>query len=366
MAQFKLAGEPGSVWYNDTGKVKYQFICNWTRSCGLCVQLDRAIGDLWPIPIHRSCRCQQLPIYPREDAQPFVDFQAKMTELSRAQQQQVVGGAALRLIEQGKVEWSDVVTGNRIRSLAEVAGRQGFTVADLTAAGITQGQAERAVAGASATAFGHGALRHRSLVAQVTAAAERRQAALRTLQERLRAGMTGPKGTTATTPEGATDPALLKAYLQAAKVKAEIAASLAAKEAARVATVQAEALPEIIFTPSAGARDGRRYQTVLIDVARVEADLARTPSFHVGPRGTGAAIGGRYEEFARFLERARQEGTAIEMPRMTIADATGRVSISDGRHRFAVLRDQGVQVLPVSVPKGMAVEFRRRYGSTRP
>ena len=116
------------------------------------------------------------------------------------------------------------------------------------------------------------------------------------------------------------------------------------------------------FVPAPAARGNPSYQTVVIDVAKVAADLALSPGQYVGPGGTGAAIGGRYEEFERFLARAREKGIAIEMPRMYLAADTGRIDIGDGRHRFAVFRDLGATWLPVSVRRKEAEEIRRRYG----
>src|SRR5208283_1913776 len=110
------------------------------------------------------------------------------------------------------------------------------------------------------------------------------------------------------------------------------------------------------------ARGNPSYQTVVIDVAKVAADLALSPGQYIGPGGTGAAIGGRYEEFQRFLARAKEKGIAIEQPRMYLAVDTGRIDIGDGRHRFAVFRDMGVAWLPVTVRRSEAAEIRRRYG----
>ena len=112
------------------------------------------------------------------------------------------------------------------------------------------------------------------------------------------------------------------------------------------------------------ARGNPGYTTVVVDVAKVNADLALSPGQYVGPGGTGAAIGGRYKEFQRFLARAREKGIAIEQPRMYLAADTGLIDIGDGRHRFTVFRDLGATWLPVTVRKSEATEIRRRYGAT--
>lgn len=66
--------------------------------------------------------------------------------------------------------------------------------------------------------------------------------------------------------------------------------------------------------------------------------------FYVGPGGTGAAIGDRYQRFAEFAATA----DSIEAPTVSV-DAQGRVSFGNGRHRFAYLRDQEIAQIPVAM-----------------
>jgi hypothetical protein len=107
------------------------------------------------------------------------------------------------------------------------------------------------------------------------------------------------------------------------------------------------------FVPSPAAQDNPEYTTVVVDVVKLAADLAGK---------MGPSIRGRYAEFQRFLVRAKTQGTAIEQPRVYI-DVNGQVSIGDGRHRFAVFRDLGARLLPVSVYREQAKEIRDRYGA---
>jgi hypothetical protein len=53
------------------------------------------------------------------------------------------------------------------------------------------------------------------------------------------------------------------------------------------------------------------------------------------------------------------------MPTVCMRTANGRrfVGISDGRHRFAWLRDHGAKALPVAAPIGDVNEVRRLVGS---
>jgi hypothetical protein len=108
---------------------------------------------------------------------------------------------------------------------------------------------------------------------------------------------------------------------------------------------------------------GHDLSVVHIDVAKLDANLAATPSFHVGPGGVGAsAIGGRYAEAHRFLTEAARSGKPVYMTRIYV-DKQGDASISDGRHRFAVLRDTGATTIPVVVPRSNAARVRRLYGA---
>jgi hypothetical protein len=108
---------------------------------------------------------------------------------------------------------------------------------------------------------------------------------------------------------------------------------------------------------------GHDLSVVQIDVAKLDANLATTPSFHVGPGGVGAsAIGGRYAEAHRFLTDAARSGKPVYMTRIYV-DKQGDASISDGRHRFAVLRDTRATTIPVVVPRSNAARVKRLYGA---
>jgi hypothetical protein len=47
---------------------------------------------------------------------------------------------------------------------------------------------------------------------------------------------------------------------------------------------------------------------------------------------------------------------------MATVDENDVVSFEDGRHRFSVLRDKGVDRIALSVPKEQAAKFRERFG----
>lgn len=103
-----------------------------------------------------------------------------------------------------------------------------------------------------------------------------------------------------------------------------------------------------------------RDAVVLIDVAAFDAAWSRDRGFYVGPGGSGG-IAGRYEEARKFLLRVLYGEIAIEMARVSV-DEEGAPTISDGRHRFAVLRDSGATEIPVTVPQNEADRLGQLYG----
>lgn len=112
--------------------------------------------------------------------------------------------------------------------------------------------------------------------------------------------------------------------------------------------------------------------TVLVDVAKFDEAWRQDPGFYISFGGGGAAIEGRYEEFVRFLDKAKAQGIAVEMsePYSGVDHETGRVygapGFVNGRHRFAVLRDMGIAYLPVSVGREDVPEFAARFGYRGP
>jgi hypothetical protein len=137
-------GKPGEVWVNNTERFKYQLIVAYQNSCGFCIQYDRAVSNWWPLPFHNRCRCRQLLLKPGGVAEPFVDFRAKLADLSEAQQVSAVGRSNYALLDSGVVSWGDVVTETRVRSFTEVAQRAKLDVKATVKAGVDPEQARHA------------------------------------------------------------------------------------------------------------------------------------------------------------------------------------------------------------------------------
>jgi hypothetical protein len=139
-----FGGEPGTTWTNDTGRVRYQLICNWANTCGVCAQYDHQIGPWWGIPLHRGCRCRQIAIKPGGVSKPFVDFMKIVDDLPPSQRAVVVGASNYKLIKAGVVKWSDVVSPSRVRDLREVVSIHKISIETMEGAGVQSYIAQKA------------------------------------------------------------------------------------------------------------------------------------------------------------------------------------------------------------------------------
>jgi hypothetical protein len=97
-------------------------------------------------------------------------------------------------------------------------------------------------------------------------------------------------------------------------------------------------------------------ETVWISVAKFDTSWKKNRSQYIGPSGSGPAIGERYEKFGIWFEK----GEAIEIPWVGLED--GEICFTNGRHRFAWLRDHGVKSMPIDVDPAIAGEMRKRFG----
>lgn len=86
------------------------------------------------------------------------------------------------------------------------------------------------------------------------------------------------------------------------------------------------------------------YQLVEINVEQLDKVLQRQKGY-VGYKGRGG-VKEKYDRFVRFLHTSHK----IQPPRLALTkkiDGDIDVYIDDGRHRFAVLRDIGLEKIPV-------------------
>ncbi|MBQ7286214.1 MAG: hypothetical protein IJW73_00460 [Candidatus Gastranaerophilales bacterium] len=79
---------------------------------------------------------------------------------------------------------------------------------------------------------------------------------------------------------------------------------------------------------------------------------------YVEPNGTNG-LNDRYENFCKYLKT----GKKIYAPTVAFNEFHGRLSasISDGRHRFAVLRDMGITKIPVAI-SDYSINIAKKHG----
>lgn len=111
---------------------------------------------------------------------------------------------------------------------------------------------------------------------------------------------------------------------------------------------------QLSFVPRSNKPNAK---VVMVDPDKLDASWANDESYYIPKGGGGAEIEGRRAGFERFM----QTGRPIEMPYVSVG-ADGQMSFEDGRHRFSVLRDMGVNKIPVMVDADSADEFSSRFG----
>ncbi len=133
-----IDGTPGTKFVNKTERVLYQFHCSFVNTCGLCLSMDSKIGPPWGIPIHWNCRCRQTVVAPGGTAsEPFIDYRAVLDKMAPDQQQAAIGTSAYKLLKAGVVEWKEIVTPSRVRTLREIVSRRKLSVDAMTKAGVS-------------------------------------------------------------------------------------------------------------------------------------------------------------------------------------------------------------------------------------
>lgn len=310
-------GEPGDEWVNDTGQPQYQFIVNWTFSCGICAQYDHAIGPSWPIPVHRNCRCVQHLILPGATAAPFVDFQAHIQKLNRAQQSAVIGRSNLQLVEAGTVQWSDVVTRSRVRPLYEVVAERKLSVDAMTKAGVNSKTAADAHAWVNTPAHAAAEAHREKLTKAILDKGVEREALKQAAAERLaarvsiKAGPSGPQAMpiTPTPLKVPAPPPVEKPAPKPKKTPPPIAAKPTPKPApvpqlvdhlVKKLGVKPEVVAEII-APKAAAPPATPLPRYTIDGAKAYAESL---GIKVQPKGFAGLVGHVGEAKAKRMPAA--------------------------------------------------------------
>ncbi|HEX7934262.1 MAG TPA: hypothetical protein VF573_14470 [Paraburkholderia sp.] len=109
--------------------------------------------------------------------------------------------------------------------------------------------------------------------------------------------------------------------------------------------------------PNADGWDVAPDAVIWISVGALDAAWCESDDYV----GHGAATSphiGRYERFGDFFVGA----SFIFMPTVSFDDK-GEVGFTNGRHRFAWLRDRGLRSLPIEVPPDQVAAFEARFGT---
>jgi len=195
-------GEPGTVWTNDTGQVKYQFICALNDTCGFCLQYHLAIGFAWGIPFHHGCRCKQKAIQPGAEApHPFVNFRELLDDMPHHEQVAAIGAGNYKLLKEGLAGWDEIVTPTRVRDLQEVVAIKKLTVQEMLDAGIEPRVAQEAHAAVHTPEHELVERHRRELIDKIKVAGLNRDDLVSRIASRLAERVTGaggpiPTGTT--------------------------------------------------------------------------------------------------------------------------------------------------------------------------
>jgi hypothetical protein len=99
----------------------------------------------WPIQLHHGCRCEQRRVDPDQKApHAFADYRTMLDEMSHADRVKAIGSSVYNLLARGVIEWKDVVTRYRVRSLKEVVTNKKLSIKTIEANGARPCIAEMA------------------------------------------------------------------------------------------------------------------------------------------------------------------------------------------------------------------------------
>ena len=98
---------------------------------------------------------------------------------------------------------------------------------------------------------------------------------------------------------------------------------------------------------------------VWIDPRKLDPEWKRDTGFYVGPNGSNNSIGDRYQRFGEWLK----QGLAVEMPEVGFGYNDIPV-FTNGRHRYAWMRDHGVTAIPIVTDLSRSKEFQEIFGTS--
>lgn len=96
---------------------------------------------------------------------------------------------------------------------------------------------------------------------------------------------------------------------------------------------------------------------VWVSVSALEASFRRSDEW-VGPGGSGQGRPGRYSNIGKMI----RSGIDIFMPTLTL-DYRGEAVFTDGRHRFAWVRDHGAEAIMIATGPAEAAKLEELFGT---
>ncbi|WP_422932034.1 hypothetical protein [Singulisphaera sp. PoT] len=139
-----LLGKPGTTWLNETGKIQYQMVVDFSIESGACMPTASCIGSFWPIPICSGCTCLNHPIMPGERSLPFLDFQAEFAKLDFDRQCEAIGRLNALALKSGLFSWGDLSRTYRVCDFEGIMDAKRLTIEQMVAAGIPEADANAA------------------------------------------------------------------------------------------------------------------------------------------------------------------------------------------------------------------------------
>jgi hypothetical protein len=107
---------------------------------------------------------------------------------------------------------------------------------------------------------------------------------------------------------------------------------------------------------------GRPDVAVWVSVKKLDSSWRHDVTHYIGPdcriadKGSGSSY--KYRKFGEWVARRKQ----VQMPHVNL-DPDGIVAFTNGRHRFAWLRDHGMLSLQISTNRDQVMEIKRRFGT---
>lgn len=289
-----ISGEPGEHWLNDTDRPWYQLDVAGFNTCAFCWQYNGRISRYWPLPFHGNCRCRQRRIAMGQRAPlPFTDNERAMLAMEGHEQAALMGKALFRLWQEGVVEFGDIVTPGRIRTLEEVIALKRLSIKRLVAAGVSRAVAERAYFATHAPEHEAAAAHRKRLLGQLANAHAAHEMVVRHLADKMAARVAIAPGPSYTTKAGIILPGIAAQPLtDESSTRKRHAAELAALLKSGAATRAAMGGPRRL-----GEGDRRIVESEL------GASAARSIAAFVAEVAGGLAVGKAYSDAVMALYR---------------------------------------------------------------